>query len=260
MAFCCYDMDNVQEVSPMTKTDRLLIVFCFSLLILIFAGPVIAQQPQTRPGEPVTIENVCPICRTKIRTTYDQPGQQTGVRLDLKPIGIPAPLKLPTCPKDDFIVFKMEFTADETAIVKRFVSSDIYKTLIKEHPSYYVLAKIFEELKRDSVTLGRTYLEASWQVDTIPARCNEYLGIALKHLEAFLSTNPAHNTQWATAELISGEIERRLGQFGKARDRFARIQKMRPFTTGGYIAIISRQLELVEKKDDKPHAAPSVQK
>lgn len=253
-------MDNAQEVSPMTMTDRFLIALCFFILVLTAADPVTAQQPQARPGEPATIENTCPICRTKFKTTYDQPGQQTGIRLDLKPVGIPAPLKLPTCPKDDFIVFKMEFTADEAAIVKRFVSSDTYKTLTREHPSYYVLAKIFEELKRDSVTLGRTYLEASWQVDTIPARSNEYLGTALKHLEAFLSTNPTRDIQWETAELISGEIERRLGQFEKARIRFVRIQKMEPFTTGIYAAIISQQLELIGRKDDKPHVVPTVQK
>jgi hypothetical protein len=106
----------------------------------------------------------------------------------------------------------------------------------------------------DALEIAHTYLKASWQVESDSKKCAKYLEASLSKFESFLSSNKEKSNQYMTAELVSGEIERRLGKFDLASSRFSRLQKSPEFTDIKNIAgIIQYQIELIAAKDTGPH-------
>ena len=203
------------------------------------------------------VEEKCPLDGTIFTTTEDMSGTSFGKRLDLKAIGPTAsPWSIPVCPKDHFVLFKKKFSKEEIADLRSFVGSKPYQAVAADHSSYFLLARIFEHLKKPPGNIGFIYLQASWQVETDPAAYREYAQSSLASYREAILAAKEHDEAWQTAQLISGELERRLGLLPEATKRFTELAKQPEFQKGIFKSIVSYQLELLKQNDTAPHKIP----
>jgi hypothetical protein len=220
---------------------------CFIILVI----PLKASASTFRE-----VEVTCPLCETKFKTHLQMSGTTFGQRLDLKPIGpIAAPWPLAICPKDSFVLFKENFTEPEKDRLRIFVHSKAYQDLVKDYPPYFRLARIYEFLGEDDFTVAYAYVKASWEAENIPAQKGAYqpsLEACQIHLNKYLQTHSEKDKKWETAQLLSGEMERRLGQFDQARERFRQLGGMQKFQSDQFQRIIQFQLDLIQKGDNNP--------
>ena len=219
-----------------------------SALLLITTARALA-------GTTADIDEECPLDGTRFRATVDASGASSGMRLDLKKVGaIHEPSLLAECPSDHFVLYKNSFAPEELAALRKIVASPAYKGAVAAKEStYFLLAKIYEQLGKSDYQLANLYLRASWQVEEEPARYASYAGQSLAHLNAFLGAAAAHDDDWVTAQLLAGELERRLGKFELAQARFAKLQTIKDPPIA---AIVQYELTLLAAKDAGPHEAP----
>jgi hypothetical protein len=222
-----------------------LIFLCFLLLVV--------QPAATHTS--ADVEVTCPLCHTKFKASAYESAPRLGMRLDLKPVGATTALwSMPKCPKCHFIVFDNDFSEERLDLLYKFVSSKDYRDMVADNPNNYLLARLYETVGVDAYEIAHAYLKASWQVDKDRVKCAKYLEASYAKFQSFLASNKGESPQYIMAEMLSGEIERRLGKFDLASARFSRLQKTSIFSqSGNAMAIIEYQLELVGAKDSEPH-------
>jgi Uncharacterized protein conserved in bacteria (DUF2225) len=225
-------------------------IWVFVLLILISSSATAATDTE--------VEVTCPIDGTKFMFKPDPVGVQTGIQLDLKPIGfLIVPRKIPVCPNNHFVVYKNQFTDTEKEHLKQFVLSKEYQDLALDNPSYFLVAKIYEHLGESEWDIAYAYLEASWQVEEKPEKYKQYIELSLQHLNKFLSTGQKEGDKTReTAQLLTGELERRLERFEEAKARFRELSQLPIFKQRFYSEIIKYQIGLISAKDSGPHDLP----
>lgn len=211
-----------------------------------------------QPGSTQTstdVDYTCPLCHTTFKASSYVSNSRLGMRLDLKPVGqIAAPWSFPKCPKCHFIVYDQELSDKDQELLQKFVNSKDYKDIAGDNASYFLLARLYETVGMDNYEIAHAYLKASWQVDKDRVKSGKYLEASLAKFQSFLSSrNKGISSQYIMAEMLSGEIERRLGKFDQALSRFSRIQKSSEFSGGNVTAIIEHQLELIAARDAEPH-------
>ncbi len=246
-------VNNITTLSNRThplRSARLLSVWLFACAIAL---PAMA-------GTSEKVEKECPLCSTKFEFELPVPMTRPGTRLDLKPNGLDgASLRLAVCPKCSFVVFKDEFGAKETDTLKALVASDDYKNLVKEgHPSYYLMAKIHEKTGADPFFIAYDYLHASWQVEqTDQKRCASYLELALRHISSVKQkTDGSSNEEWTAAQILTGELLRRLGKFEEAKSHFEKLSSKPEFKEQPFRGILAVELELAAAKNSAPASPP----
>ena len=214
--------------------------------------------PLTAAAVPKEIEVTCPLDGTKFMSPVNVTGGRMGLQLDLRPIGfMDIPPRLPVCPSNHFVVYKRDFTQTEKERLQKFVLTPEYQDQAKDNPSYFLLARILEFMGQTDYVVANAYLQASWQVDDRPEKQKQYLDLTLQHFKKFLSTNNKEgDREWVTAQMLAGEMERRLGRFDDAKARFLDLSKKSGFQEGPNAKIVTYQLDLIGKKDSKPHDVP----
>jgi hypothetical protein len=202
-------------------------------------------------------EYVCPIDGTTFESQDAVSGFKSGMRLDLKPLGeIAAPWPIPVCPSDHFVV--LEYEPAEIEKLKSFIPSDEYQGYASKHKaSYALLAKIRDFLGAGPGEVGVAYLQASWEVEDRPDEHLEYLGLSLQYIRLALEEHPEPTEESVHLELLTAELERRLGHFDAAERRLQRLEKVSFTLESSVRRIIDYQLELVAKRDKRPHETPS---
>lgn len=206
------------------------------------------------------VERTCPVCETDFNALVDLSGTQCGVRLDLKPLGnIGAPWLIPVCPDCSFVIYKQNFEEEELEKLRTLVASEEYKKVAADNPSYFLLAKIYEHLGEDSGSIAYAYLQASWQVEWDPPKCDACLEASLRAFSTHLETCETEDETWATSNFLCGEIERRLRRFEQARERFEKLREMPQFQKGAFPGMIALELKLIEQRNWRPHSTKGVE-
>ncbi|MBI2088741.1 MAG: DUF2225 domain-containing protein [Deltaproteobacteria bacterium] len=211
----------------------------------------------------MTKEFVCPLDGTKFRAEVIASQFIAGIRTDMRRTGAVAePPPLPVCPTDGLILFKETFNDEEKAKLRRLVQSAEYKNA-KDGLSYFLLAKIFEHLGMPNNQTAHAYLSASWQVENAgdSKRLNKYLQSSLRHLKKHIESSKDASEVSLEDQLLAGELERRLGQFEEAKERFdslsAKLDRVSHNHREFYRRLMGLQLQLIQKKDDKPRVIPN---
>ncbi|MGO9113832.1 MAG: hypothetical protein ACLP9L_31770 [Thermoguttaceae bacterium] len=201
-----------------------------------------------------SVQKTCPLCKTTFSIWEQVSGTQFSMRSDLKPLGpIAAPGPIPVCPKCNFVLYSGDIPKEELDKCQRIVSGSTYKEHSKR-ASHYLLGILYEKLEKDDLTIGHIYLKASWQEETDPTQLNEDLKLSEKHFAAFLAKAGKHDGAWQTAQLIVGEIKRRLKDFDESKKHFDGLKKMAEFQRNQLEKIIDFQLRLIAKRDSEPHS------
>ena len=216
-------------------------------------GATVVQPSAT--GTATDTDVTCPLCHTSFKAHTDYSSSRLGMRLDLKPLGTTAaPWIIPKCPNCHFIVYDQDLIDTDQELLLKFVNSLEYQDIVPDNSTYFLLARLQEALGMDTYEIAHTYLKASWQVDTDRAKCGKYLEASLAKFQAYLASDKIIPHQYVMAEMVSGEIERRLGKFEQALSRFSRLQKSSEFSGSSTVmSIIDYQLELIGAKDSDPH-------
>jgi Uncharacterized protein conserved in bacteria (DUF2225) len=201
------------------------------------------------------VEKVCPLCHTKFKALLAMSGTQFNIRLDLRPIGpIMSPWPLAVCTKCGFVLYKDDdkYSDDELKALRAIVDADAYRNLPPKDSSYLRVAKLFEGLKRSPVEIAHAYLKASWQVEDDEARNRALLGKSLDWFDKYLESQPKKGPEWQTAEILRGELQRRLGRFDEAKKQFDRLSGMKEFEAEPFPGLIAQERSLIEAKDSSP--------
>lgn len=182
----------------------------------------------SQPAQALTLstkEFVCPIDGQKFKAKTVNSYSRFGQRLDLKPIGaLLAPLPLPVCPSNGFPVYKRKFSPKELAGLKAIVRSPAFKKARRRNSDYYMVAFIKERLGDTSFSIAYTYLRASWETEGKNQDLHRrYLALTISKFDGFAKTAKPASKRWWAAQLVAGNLERRLGQFEAAEKRFSKL-------------------------------------
>lgn len=230
---------------------RILIALCLAILT---TGVLNAHTSGT-------VKKSCPLCGEVFEAEMDMSGTQSGVRLDLKPLGaITAPWRVAVCPKCHFVLYTEQLSDQDRERLRTFLAGDEYTGLVKkQHTSYFLLARILKEMKADHFAVGYAYLQASWQVENDAARQADYLNACLNELKKFVQEKIDDNDNFRTAQVLIGEILRRTSEFASAAKHFERIRALSEFKEQPYRTICEYQFMLTQKRDALPKAMPAIQ-
>jgi hypothetical protein len=207
----------------------------------------------------VPVEVECPVDGTRTRSMEMLSGTVFCMRLDLKPVGaIASPPPIHECPKDGYVWHSDDLTESELDSVRRWIRSEPYRQLRSESP-HFRLARIYQAAGRDSLTIARALLQASWEVESTPERHERYLAESLSHLVRHLderTTGAAETEGRASHEILAAELERRLGEFDAAEERLERLRREDRVTTPREKEIVEYEMDLVARGDSEPHCLP----
>lgn len=210
------------------------------------------------------VEETCPLCEESFECEMDTSGFQAGMRLDLKPLGpTPAPWSVPVCPQCHFVLYSDDISPEELTACQAIVRSDAYRQN-SARASYYLLGLLFEGLDKDPLSLGHIFLQASWQEEADEDKLKDALERSLHHFERFLN-RPRNGTaasqgvstddeSYATAQLVKGEILRRLGRFDEAKAHFSDLRELEAFHEPFLAGIVRFQMRLCTRMDSGPYA------
>ena len=102
------------------------------------------------------------------------------------------------------------------------------------------------------MTIGHVFVKASWQEEADQKQLSEDLKLSEKHFAAFLAKAGKHDEAWQTAQLLIGEIKRRLKNFDESKKHFNGLKAMKEFQGNHLEQIIDYQLTLIEKRTPTP--------
>lgn len=217
---------------------------CTALATALIALPLSAHALRL-----VMTEVTCPLDGTTVRYAKAISGTSFGTYLDLEPYGmVAAPLPLPKCAGNGFVMYKDKFSDEEIARIRTYVNSPEYQALQKAHRSYYLAAHLQRVLNESPRLVAVTLLQATWQ----GRAGDEYTRYATEALEAYqqvLALPATDAKQWFTDQLVAGELERRLGKFDDAKARFRVLLRHAEIDRGIHRKVVELQLKLIEAKD-----------
>jgi len=237
----------------------------------IMAGIMLMTRTQATALTIYEADKTCPLCAAEFNAHLAGSGTQFGMRLDLKPLGaIAAPWPVAVCPKCHFVLLGEDFSDSELAKLKAFVQTKEYQAWGETRSSYFLVAKLLATLGRDDLTLAHVYLKASWQEERKKKFLTEDLQLSLKHFEAFLKAGPPNDKKnpnegkeendaagdYQTAQLLKGELLRRLTRFDEAKTHLQTLLKQKSFPGTFLGKIVAYEIRLCDKKDAKSHKCP----
>lgn len=219
---------------------------------LLFALLCACLLPAPAPAAQIIEREMrCPVCGHQFYAKLDAPDADYEMRLDLKPLGaIPGPWRLPDCEKCGFVIYSSRVSKEELAKAMAAAASPDYRASAVRS-TYYKTGVIFRLLGKPDFLVANTYLKASWQEESDPARLKEDLELSLKHFTACAAA--CTGAEKENSQLLIGELLRRLGRFGEAKAHFAGLRSEKGFQDNFFADIVAFQLQLCDKKDDRAH-------
>lgn len=226
--------------------------------LALILGLLVAAAGAAAAAKFVDREMPCPVCGKTFYARLDLSGEQSAeMRLDLKPVGeVSWPWLLPDCPKCGFVVYRLPIPAAELAKCKLIAASEEYKKALARS-SYYRVGLLYARLGLFDYEVANSFLKASWQEETEPAKLKEDQELALKYFNSCAQTCAAVEEK-ENSLLLAGELLRRLGRFDEARAHLARLQGLKGFQKNFFADIVEFQLFRCSKLDAAPYEIEDV--
>ena len=204
-----------------------------------------------------TEERICPIGGERFTVEVLMSYSTYGKRLDLKPLGrdpsaVPQPLIV--CP-NGFIDYKKKYSEEEIISFTNLINSPSYQRLRSGNTDYFMLAQMLESMGADTLTMGWTYLEASWEAECLTCRQKyvPYLNSAIHNFN--LAVDESDDEIGFTYRLLVVELNRLKGDFDTAKLKLAELEAN--ITPIGYEKIvIDFEKELINNQNSDPQELP----
>lgn len=204
----------------------------------------------------------CPFDGTEWKQRIETSARPHGLRSDLRQLGdVVDPPTLPQCPKCRFPMFSDRLAEPVIERLKPFVAGADFQMLAPKNPSYFTLAQVQEFLRAPHRYIALSYLRASWQVEDREVVCRRFLEKAHEHFLGAVSEIRPGDRQLTDIVLLCGEVERRLGKWEEAGERFRGLQVGDDPKESKLKPLIALQLKLIKLRDSNPRAldAPVVE-
>ena len=218
-------------------------------IVLVGIGLAIASPGAAIANTVSKVEMICPYDGRKFSFTRQNSGTSFDKTLDLRPLGaVISPWPIAVCPTNGFVFLKGEYTPDELETLRPLILSPEYQAL-KDETGYYRAAWIADRTGM-AEEASWLLLQACWEVAEQPARFKRYAGELLNRLprEAAAQSDPKRRLM---ANLLIGEMQRRLGHFDQAQAHFTALgQELRE---GPELRIVGYQLGLIAARDSGQH-------
>lgn len=198
----------------------------------------------------------CPIGGSTFKTTLAMSGTQFGQNLDRRPFGpIASPWPLAKCPDNGFVLFKGTFTEQELKQLRPYVLSPDYQALQARETDHYLAARLMHRLGLPVEKVAEALLRATWEVEK-EARYRRYAEAALAAFKDVIARAPIDRpaAEQASYQQITGELERRLGQFDAAKRRFTALLADPQVRSSPLAPLVRQELALIAAKDSGTHA------
>lgn len=210
----------------------------------------------TASAQGVPVKQICPIDGKPFQYQARPGPASREAFLDMKSVDSTEPWPHAKCPENGFVMYKGKFSADEITKLREFVLSDAYRALAKTHSTRYLEAALRKQLGEAPYDVAWSLVQATWEVASDPARYRQYAEEALATYEGIKLEALPEAKHRVLKQMISGELERRLGLFDKAKDRFFGMRDSAEFTGKFMQRIIELQLKLIRAKDSRSHKIP----
>lgn len=220
-------------------------IFLSGILFAIFSMTVFSSTVGEKEFE-------CPICTCKFTYRVQFSFSLFGQYLDLKPAGaaiVPSPM--PKCKECGFVFDDEYFTAEEIKILKKYLSKKSLPDLKKNYPNYYYLAKELEIAKAPIDEVAYAFLQSLWENKN--EKNQKFL---MKKTLEYMKRIPEDNENYDSMLLVQLDLERRSGNFKKAKALVEKIKQKSCFHNDTIVTIIEYQEKLIEKKDLEEHLIP----
>jgi hypothetical protein len=197
----------------------------------------------------------CPFDGTEWKQRIETSASPRGLRSDLRRLGdVVEPPTLPQCPKCRFPMFSDRLAEPVIERLKPFVAGADFQMLAPKNPSYFTLAQVQEFLRAPHRYIALSYLRASWQVEDREAVCRRFLEKAHEHFLGAVSELRPGDRQFADIVLLCGEVERRLGKWEEAAERFRELGIGDDLKEAKLKPLVALQLKLIKLRDSSPRA------
>jgi hypothetical protein len=204
-----------------------------------------------------TEERICPIGGERFTVEVLMSYSTYGKRLDLKPLGrdpstIPQPLIV--CP-NGFVDYKKDYSEAEIISFTKLINSPSYQRLRSGNTDYFMLAQMLESMGADKLTMGWTYLEASWEAEYLTHRQKyvPYLNSAIHNFN--LAVDESDDEIGFTYRLLVVELNRLKGDFDTAKLNLAELEAHIP-PIGYEKIVIDFEKELINNQNSDPQELP----
>ncbi|MDR1695085.1 MAG: hypothetical protein LBR69_00395 [Endomicrobium sp.] len=163
----------------------------------------------------------CPLDGTEFVFKKLQSVELFAIMLDGQPLGIlVSPDPVPKCPKDNFIVYKNDFSENELKILKSFTASDEYKKLLENETDYWIIAQMQRKLSAPEKQILASMQSATWEAYNAYDKDKyfRYALAAVKFIDEMKS--PSDEDVY-----LKGEFYRRTGNLDEAAAVFNGLEK-----------------------------------
>jgi hypothetical protein len=199
---------------------------------------------------------VCPVGGETFTARLPALESPSHQQLDLKQLGaIASPWPLARCPGNGFVIYKDSFSGEELARLAAYVASAEYQAMRAAETDYFLAAALRRHVGDEPAALAMTLLQATWEAAP-GEQYRRYAAAALAAFERALAGDGRWSSERVIQQLIAGELERRLGRFEAARQRFETVAAVPPAGTGAVAGVVQRQLRLVAERDAGVHLVP----
>lgn len=228
---------------------------------------VVTEPPMTSPAG--VMISKCPLDETALETPGRVVGQQTGLRLDLRPVGEGALERpLTRCPRCQLIVDPHLVGEDDREAARRLVATASYQEEARGRSDHALRALLVAELRPQSSEVAFEWLRASWELEGGAAA--PWRRATERALAAFvlLGQQPVEMDfdfdgvssleQRRTAQLMQVELLRRLERIPEALAALDAFAVQPELQRGAYATLVRVERSLLERKDSSPQPFPDV--
>ena len=207
------------------------------------------------PLPPVAqLELTCPLDESTVRVPAILIGPQTGVGLDLRPLGVPQP-PVGRCAKCGLpLPFPLSFDKREEVKIRGVLASAEYRAALARWSNRALRALVISSVSGDLWKVARAWLEASWDGD-----CKDCLARAVQafgEIKREASDEAHEGDRVRTSNFLKVELSRQLGKFDEATAQLAALEARPEFQRGVYPGLVRAESSLISARDAAPHAVP----
>ena len=228
---------------------KLFLSKAFGLIVLCFSLNSVATTLTTE-------ERICPLGGQRFTVDVLMSFSTFGKRLDLKTDGTYGtdPFRLVVCP-NGFVDYKENYSQAELNKLEDLITSDNYQTLRLDNTDYFLLAKIREHMGAHKLSIGWTYLEASWEAENKGNRTQyvQYLNLAIDNFNAAVDTGDTE--VGFTYRFLLVELNRLKGDFDSAKLKLKELEANLSIDEYGKV-LVALEKELIDSQNSKPKKLP----
>jgi hypothetical protein len=171
------------------------------------------------------VDFTCPIGGEKFKDHVMMSTSIFGRRLDFKPIPLVSIAAYPKCPRNGFVLFEREFTAEQIEKLTPVVATAEYQSLAKANATHYLAAHLKKALGAPKPEIAHELLLSIFEgEDANTGDRALYLKETVEALDLATPELKPGTHEWHDNVYLGAELQRQRGEFTDAAARLAKLK------------------------------------